>query len=298
MTRIWRGFVPASTMHASHTIGSVPVCRVTASTMQETHTKGSVPVCRVYDKNLEKSVRKGTQFISHAMAFDELSGAEEDGREEANVHREQKEKTESYKQESELLCNFHTRWVEVLERECASCEEERSRRKRVLDDTETSLSADFALAPLITAMNKPRYLASQQRARLFAEFHRTQVLWIQAEDFPLSGEIATYTEEKLNQRRQDFLRRHDQSTGGIMGLFPMVCNLPVTFTATVDKKRKIFKFTHGHIVGWTLDVADEQRVRETMDFEIVLERQPAVIFVCRDGEGMPQHEDLEPECML
>ena len=85
--------------------------------MLETHTRGSVPVCRVNDKNLEKSVRKGTQSISHAMAFDELSGAEEDGREEANVHREQKEKTESYKQESELLCNFHTRWVEVLERE-------------------------------------------------------------------------------------------------------------------------------------------------------------------------------------
>ena len=32
--------VPASTMHDSHTIGSVPVCRVNASTMQETHTKG------------------------------------------------------------------------------------------------------------------------------------------------------------------------------------------------------------------------------------------------------------------
>ena len=115
--KVAKGFVPASTMHDSHTIGSVPVCRVTASTVQETHTKGSVPVCRVNDKNLEKSVRKGTQSISHAMAFDELSGAEEDGREEANVHREPKEKTESYKQESELLCNFHTRWVEVLERE-------------------------------------------------------------------------------------------------------------------------------------------------------------------------------------
>ena len=32
-----------------------------------------------------------------------------------------------------------------------------------------------------------------------------------------------------------------------------------------------------------------------MDFEIVLEKQPTVIFVRRAGEGMPQHEDLEPE---
>ena len=80
-----------------------------------------------------------------------------------------------------------------------------------------------------------------------------------------------------------------------MGLFPMVYNLPVSFTATVDKQRNIFKFTHGHIVGWTLDVADEKRVRESMDFEIVLEKQPTVNLILRNGEGMPQHDDLEPE---
>ena len=80
-----------------------------------------------------------------------------------------------------------------------------------------------------------------------------------------------------------------------MGLFPMVYNLPVTFTCTVDKKRKIFKFTQGNVVGWTLDVADESRVRETTDSEIVLQNQPKVIFIRRAGEGMPQHEDCEPE---
>ena len=90
------------------------------------------------------------------MSFDELSGAEDDDREEGST------------QERDLLSNFHIRWVEVLGKECASCKEERSRRKRVMDDTDTSLSADFALAPLITAMNKLRYLATQQRARLFA----------------------------------------------------------------------------------------------------------------------------------
>ena len=80
-----------------------------------------------------------------------------------------------------------------------------------------------------------------------------------------------------------------------MGLFPMVYNLPVTFTCTVDKKRKIFKFTQGNVVGWTLDIEDESRVRESLDFEIVLQKQPKVIFIRRAGEGMPQHEDCEPE---
>ena len=79
-----------------------------------------------------------------------------------------------------------------------------------------------------------------------------------------------------------------------MGLFPMVYNLPVTFTTTVDKKRKLFKFTSGRIVGWTLDVEDEKRVRESLDGEIMLEKQPTMIFVRRAGEGMLQHEDLEP----
>ena len=195
---------------------------------------------------------------------------------------------EATNKDRRLLEQFRAGWDDALEKECIHCKEERARRKRVLDDGETKLSADFALAPLITAMNKPRYLATQQRAKLFAEFHKTQVLWIQAEEFPIAGQIAADNEDVLNKRRQqDFLLRHDQSTGGIMGLFPMVYNLPVTFTANVDKKRKIFKFTSGHIVGWTLSEQDEKRLQESTDFEIVLETQPKVIFIRRDL-GEPQ----------
>ena len=173
---------------------------VSASTMQKIRAKGSVPACRLSDKIFAAPVHKGKQPRSHEVSSTESDSAEEDGSDGANIRRIPKEQPESYKQEDELLCNFHERWVDVLKRECVSCKLERKRRKRVLDHTETSLSAEFALAPLITAMNKPRYLATQQRARLFAEYHKTQVLWIQAEDFPLSGEIATYPEEKLNQK--------------------------------------------------------------------------------------------------
>ena len=80
-----------------------------------------------------------------------------------------------------------------------------------------------------------------------------------------------------------------------MGLFPMVHGLPVRFTCTVDSKRKIFKFTCGTIVGWTLDPIDVVRVAESSDSELILEKQPLAIYVKRDGEGMPQHESLEPE---
>ena len=105
------------------------------------------------------------------------------------------------KNERALLADLQRRWCTAQATECECCQRERRRRKRVIDENATSLSADFALAPLITSMNKPRYLASQQRACLFAKYNETQVLWIQAEDFALSGEIATYDDAKLNQAR-------------------------------------------------------------------------------------------------
>ena len=158
-----------------------------------------------------------------------------------------------------IRCYKGVRWQEIGDEwsrfnneECPRCQRERTRRKRVIDENATSISKEFALAPLVTANNKPRYVASQQRAQLFARYHKTQVLWIQAEDYPIAGEVATYTDVKINQRRTgDFLKRPDSDTGGIMGLFPLVKNLPIRFTSTVDKKRKIFKFTAGTIVGWT-----------------------------------------------
>ena len=75
----------------------------------------------------------------------------------------------------------------------------------------------------------------------------------------------------------------------------MVSGLLVRFTCTVDKKRKVFKFTSGKIIGWTLHPIDEALVTESTEPEIILQKQPLAIYVKRDGEGMPQHESLEPE---
>ena len=187
------------------------------------------------------------------------------------------------------------RWMAALGKGREKCQEERHRRKRVIDENATSISADIAFAPVITGMNKPRYLTSQQRACLFARYHRTQILWIQAENFAISGEVAIYDDAKLNHRRRDFLKRHDQSTGGIMGLFPLVHDLPVRFTATVDKRHRIFKFAFGKIVGRALDPIDQALVAASTEAEIMLERQPSIIYVRRADEGMSQHEYYEPE---
>ena len=133
----------------------------------------------------------------------------------------------------------------AVETNCDECANERHRRKRVLNDTATRLPADFALAPLVTLSNKPRYQPSQQRAELFARVKTTQVLCAQAEDFPISGEIAIYDETKLQTKRLEWLKRHDQSTTGIIGLFPLVMELPVRFTTTVDKKTQHLQIHRG-----------------------------------------------------
>ena len=108
-----------------------------------------------------KKVTPATAVETPAMKFRPMNAANELATE-----------GDSQKQERELLCSFHSRWADALALECTVCTTERARRKRVMDDTETSLSPEFALAPFVTAMNKPRYLASQQRARLSLSFTR------------------------------------------------------------------------------------------------------------------------------
>ena len=73
--------------------------------MQENHAKGSVPACNLSDRIFAAPVHKGRPLRSHEMSFNELGSAEEDGSNEANVRRVQKEHPDSYKHEYELLCN-------------------------------------------------------------------------------------------------------------------------------------------------------------------------------------------------
>ena len=72
-------------------------------------------------------------------------------------------------------------------------------------------------------------------------------------------------------------------TGGILGLLPCTWNLPVRFTHTLDKKRKISKFARARLVGWELHKVDQERVAGSTDTEIVLSRQPRRLFIVQTG---------------
>ena len=186
-------------------------------------------------------------------------------------------------------------WDEAVALECLICSAERRRRAWLMTDDAEHIRPEFGVAPYITHMNRPKHLASQERARIFAQYHGRQLLWYRARDVPTSGEIMSLRGEELQRARERWWKRHDQHTNGIMGLMPLVYDLPIIFTQTVDALRKIYKFTRGLLKGWELSEYDAAVVRGSTEPEIVLERCPKRLLIKKNGQDMLQHYNLEPQ---
>ena len=60
-------------------------------------------------------------------------------------------------------------------------------------------------------------------------------------------------EDALDAKRRRWLGFHDQQTGGIMGLLPLVRGLPVRLTHPDNRNHKLFKNSKCTIHNWTLD---------------------------------------------
>ena len=55
----------------------------------------------------------------------------------------------------------------------------------------------------------------------------------------------------LDAKRRRWLEFHDQKTGGIMGLLPLIKGLPVRLTEHVSRNKGLFKNTKCKIHSWT-----------------------------------------------
>ena len=55
----------------------------------------------------------------------------------------------------------------------------------------------------------------------------------------------------LDAKRRRWLEFHDQKTGGIMGLLPLIKGLPVRLTEHVNRNKGLFKNTKCKIHSWT-----------------------------------------------
>lgn len=191
-------------------------------------------------------------------------------------------------------------WRKRRSQECHACAEERKRRCRVLNSSDLSPSLEddvrFADAPYIHAYNEPKYHASQIRALHFAKARKSIVLWFFAEDRPLTRHVELLGEGDINERRKQWSRYHEMKTGGIMGLQPLVHNMPLRITQT-DHERKnkgFFKNTRCRFFGWELHHQDERRYAEWDSQEMVLQYLPVCLYVKFPTATWIEDEELGP----
>ena len=67
-----------------------------------------------------------------------------------------------------------------------------------------------------------------------------------------------------------------------MGLFPLVLDMPVRFTDSVNREQGVFKHSRGWVRGWTFSAEEQARLEEIQDPEVVL-LEPRDLY--RGGDG-------------
>ena len=194
-------------------------------------------------------------------------------------------------------------WENMQILECQVCQDERLRRCQVLQETENEAAvtryALFAAAPYVHPFNQPKYHALICHAWQYAKSTQKQLLWCTAQDWPLTLEEETIEVEELQRLREIWLLTHDQRTNGIMGLLPLVHDMPIRFTDSVCPEQKLHKNTPGKLKGITLDPEQEAALRNNTDSEVVLVKMPLSlqVEVC-DAEGEAFVYTLRPEYVI
>ena len=114
-----------------------------------------------------------------------------------------------------------------------------------------------------------------------------------AHDVPLFSEDRELPERDLHKKRCFWLQRHDQDTCHLTSMLPLVKNLPVRLTDTINRSKKLYRGRRGRIVGWQLHPDTEKTY---IDGECILSRQPVTIFVQFSGVEW-RIKDLEKQLL-
>ena len=180
----------------------------------------------------------------------------------------------------------HEFWEERRSQECEMCTEHRRMRCRILGCSDLSPNINenrFDDAPYIHQWNAPKYHAAHLRARHYAQRTQRILLWVVAEDKPLHKDHTTCTEAALQAKKIQWLLRHDQETGGIMGLMPLIKGMPLRITTTQYQLKEygLFKNARCTLEGWQLNDVDEQRLQNYTGSEMKLQYLPQRLFLRR-----------------
>ena len=169
----------------------------------------------------------------------------------------------------------------MQELECSECSQERRRRCRVItgnQNKDAHCSQKFSQAPYIHPFNQPKYQAQLTHAIVFAKSVRSKILGYLAEDW-LQDSGAVASKEELCKKRETWLELHDKQTAGILGLLPLVRNMPVRFTETYNRELGAYKHATGKLIGWSISVTELARLDTDPDPEMVLRECPTFLRV-------------------
>ena len=165
--------------------------------------------------------------------------------------------------------------------QCEACKEARRCHQRVLHEDEEVPSEihhePFSSAPAVYSYNVPRqrYFATHLRAREFAKQTKRQLTWCYAKDVPLHRDDRELTPEALDAKRCSWLGRHDQDTGHLSSIFPLVEGLPIRLSESIDRDYQLFRSRRGFLYGW---VPHSECNVEDVDGEFLMDRLLVCIY--------------------
>ena len=139
----------------------------------------------------------------------------------------------------------------------------------------------FTEAPALYSFNVPKYLNILLRAQEFAKEHNKRLSWCYAVDVPLHAGDRELAEDALLRKLQGWLSMHDQKTNHLASVFPLVEDLPVRLTDSIDRDRGLYKGRRGRIRGWTRHPDDVPI--ELNNGECILTHMPLAIYVYFEG---------------
>ena len=200
----------------------------------------------------------------------------------------------------EVLDPKNTRtWQDRRRAECEICAAERRRRCIVAGASDMGpdpKEPKFLQAPFVHGLNAAKYVAALLRARWVAAEQQHLLLWVVAQDTPLFHTDPDTEAHELQHRKEQWLQRHDQATGGIMGLLPLLPGMPIRITQTLPELKPwgLFKNTRGQLFGWSLAEEDIAAIPTCQQPELVLQKMPACLFVSIPGATWQHRPGLPP----
>ena len=92
--------------------------------------------------------------------------------------------------------------------------------------------------------------------------------------------------ESLQKKREAWLQLHDRQTAGVMGLLPLVQDLPMRMTETIHvHDRRLYKHMRCRLKGWEVKETELEQIQNTQEPEVVLQRQPQSLLLEFEGPG-------------